>query len=247
MRQPKDRILVALDVAELAPAVELAREVKPWVGGIKVGLELLTSCGAPQVVAALRGVGLPIFFDGKFKDIPNTVAGAVHAVAQWGVAMFNVHALGGTEMMQAAVQAAREGAAAANQARPKVLAVTVLTSLNVAKLQEIGFGNLRDAAQLQDLVVHLATQAKAAGCDGVVASPQEIAAIRAACGRDFLIVTPGVRPTWASKGDQQRVMAPKDALAAGADYLVIGRPITKPPADVGTPAQAAQKIAEELA
>lgn len=244
--QPKDRILVALDVAELPPAVQLARELKPWVGGIKVGLELLTSCGAPQVVAALRDVGLPIFFDGKFKDIPNTVAGAVRAVAQWGVAMLNVHALGGVEMMQAAVRAAREGTAAANQSRPTVLAVTVLTSLNVAKLQEIGFGHIREQADVQDLVVHFAMQAKTAGCDGVVASPQEIAVIRAACGRDFLIVTPGVRPLWASKGDQQRVMAPKDALTAGADYLVIGRPITKPPADVGTPAQAAQKIAGEL-
>lgn len=245
--QPKDRILVALDVAELAPAVELARALKPWVGGIKVGLELLTSCGAPQVVAALRDVGLPIFFDGKFKDIPNTVAGAVHAVARLGVAMLNVHALGGVEMMSVAVQAACEGAAAGNHARPKVLVVTVLTSLNVTKLQAMGFDHVRSEGQLKDLVVHLATQAKAAGCDGVVASPQEIAAIRAACGRDFLIVTPGVRPTWASKGDQQRVMTPKDALTAGADYLVIGRPITTPPADVGTPAQAAQKIAEELA
>lgn len=244
--QPQNQIFVALDVADVTQAVQLARKLKPWVGGVKVGLELLTSCGAPQVVAALRDIGLPIFFDGKFKDIPNTVAGAVRAVARLDVAMLNVHALGGTEMMQAAVQAARDGAAAGNCTRPKVLAVTVLTSLNAAKLQAIGFDHVRDEEQLKDLVVHLATQAKTAGCDGVVASPQEIAAIRAACGRDFLIVTPGVRPLWASTGDQQRVMTPKDALTAGADYLVIGRPITTPPADVGTPAQAAQKIVEEL-
>lgn len=244
--QPKERILVALDVADLASAVELARALKPSVGGIKVGLELLTSCGAPQVVAALREVGLPIFFDGKFKDIPNTVAGAVRAVAKLSVAMLNVHALGGTEMMRAAVKAACDGASAGTHARPKVLAVTVLTSLNASQLQDVGFDNLREEAQLQDLVVHLAVLAQTAGCDGVVASPQEITAIRAACGRDFLIVTPGVRPVWAAKGDQQRVMTPHEAVAAGANYLVIGRPITKPPAEIGTPLHAAQRIVEDL-
>ncbi len=245
--QAKDRIFVALDVAEVSQAVTLASELRPYVGGIKIGLEILNSCGAPQVVSALRDVGLPIFFDGKFNDIPNTVAGAVDAVARLGVAMLNVHALGGVEMMQAAVQAARSGAESAGQPRPIVLAVTILTSLNPAKLQAVGFSQLRDATQLRELVVQLARQAQAAGCDGVVASPQEITAIRAACGSDFKIVTPGVRPVWAAKGDQQRVMTPREAVAAGADFLVIGRPLTKPPAEIGTSIQAAQRIAEELA
>lgn len=244
--RPQDRILVVLDVPRLDAAQALAQQVAPAVGGFKVGLELLTSVGAPTVVAAFRDAGRPLFFDAKFCDIPNTVAGAVRAAAQLGVAMLNVHALGGTAMMRAAVAAAREGAAAGDVPVPKVLAVTILTSLNAAALRELGW-RTPDVASVQAVVVRLAQVAQAAGCDGVVASPQEITAIRQACGPEFLIVTPGVRPHWAAAGDQQRVLSPREAIAAGADYLVIGRPITQPPPSVGSPRAAVQRIVEELA
>lgn len=245
--QVAERILVALDVPTLKQAEVLVDRLGPSVGGFKVGLELLTSAGAPAVVQQLRGSGRPLFFDGKFKDIPNTVAGAAKAVAQLGVAMFNVHALGGVPMMQAAVRAAEEGAAAAGWSRPKVLAVTVLTSLTPELLGAVGFEGIRTGDALQQLVVLLARRAQEAGCDGVVASPQEIGAIRRACGKNLLIVTPGVRPAWATTGDQQRFTTPREAVAAGADYLVIGRPITAPPPEVGDPVTAAQRIAKELA
>lgn len=246
LMHPHERILVALDVATLDAAQNLAQQVGASVGGFKVGLELLTSVGAPAVVAAFRALQRPLFFDAKFCDIPNTVAGAVRAAARLGVAMLNVHAAGGAAMMRAAVAAAREGADAAGVAPPKVLAVTILTSLDAPALRELGWLPT-EAACVETLVVQLARLAQAAGCDGVVASPQEIAAIRRACGADFLIVTPGVRPSWAATGDQQRVMGPRAAVAAGADYLVIGRPITQPPSEIGDPRAAAQRIAEELA
>lgn len=242
----RNPIFVALDVSDLAAATALAHALAPHVGGFKVGLELLNAAGAPQVVAALRDFGRPIFFDGKFHDIPNTVAGAVRAVARLGVAWCNVHATGGVAMMRAAVVAAHEGAAAAGVVPPQVLAVTILTSLTVADLQQLGVWNLSDTAALQAAVVTLAQRAQTAGCAGVVASPLEIAAIRAACGNDFLIVTPGVRPAWAAAQDQARTMTPHDALAAGADYLVIGRPITNPPPEVGSSIAAAQRVVHEL-
>ncbi|MBI4237243.1 MAG: orotidine-5'-phosphate decarboxylase [Deltaproteobacteria bacterium] len=242
----KNPIFVALDRPDLDAALQLAQELAPHVGGFKVGLELLNTAGAPHVVAALRDYGLPIFFDGKFHDIPNTVAGAVRAVARLGVTWCNVHAAGGSAMMRAAVAAAHEGAEAAGVVPPAVLAVTVLTSLTVTDLQQLGVWQIPNDAALQTAVVTLAERAQAAGCAGVVASPQEIATIRAACGREFLIVTPGVRPTWTGSQDQARIMTPHDALAAGADYLVIGRPITNPSPDVGTPAAAAQRILQEI-
>lgn len=244
--RPADRIFVALDVSNLPAAETLAEQLAPHIGGFKIGLELLTAVGAPAIMERLRTHGRPIFFDGKFKDIPNTVAGASKAVAQLGVAMFNVHALGGVPMMQAAVAAASEGAKTAGCPRPKVLAVTILTSFTPEILAAVGFEHVRTPDDLQRLVVVLAKRAHEAGCDGVVASPHEIAAIRAACGKDFLIVTPGVRPTWAAVGDQKRVMTPREAIAAGADYIVIGRPITNPPKEIGDSTAAAQRISEEL-
>ncbi len=246
MLQPAERIYVALDLSDLADAVAHARVLAPLVGGMKIGLELLTSAGAPQVVAALRDCQSGIFFDAKFCDIPNTVAGAVRATAALGVTMLNVHALGGVAMMRAAVAAARDSAAAAGVVPPQVLAVTILTSFTPAQLHEVGFLQLTSDAALQDEVVLLAQRAQEAGCDGVVASPQEIAAIRAVCGKNFLIVTPGVRPTWAALGDQRRVMTPREALDAGADVLVIGRPIVQPPAAIGSPTNAVARIIQEL-
>lgn len=241
-----NRIIVALDRPNLGAACDLAQAVAPHVGGLKVGLELLTAAGAPRVVAALAPHTSMLFFDAKFNDIPNTVAGAVRAAAGLGVGMQNVHALGGIPMMEAAVAANREGADAAGKPAPILLAVTLLTSYAPQELQEVGLTAIDTEACLHAHVVHLARLAQDAGCDGVVASPHEVAEIRAACGADFTIVTPGVRPTWAARGDQKRIMTPYDATHAGADYLVIGRPITSPPEELGSPADAVKKIVAEL-
>ncbi len=214
-----ERILVALDVAELEVAVNLARALRPAVGGFKVGLELCTALGVPAVVAALAEVGGPLFLDLKLHDIPHTVAGAVRAACALGagVGMLTLHCQGGAAMLQAAV-----AAAAAAPRRPLLLGVTVLTSIDATALrEELGVANA-----LEEHVVNLARLAQRCGLDGVVASPHEVAAIRRACGPGLLIVTPGVRPVWAATGDQRRVLTPAEALAAGADYLVIGRPIT---------------------
>ncbi len=208
-------IFVALDMRSLDRALSLAARVKPYVGGLKIGLEFINACG-PDGIRAIVETGLPVFADVKFHDIPNTVAGAVRALAPLRPALFNVHASGGTAMMQAAAQAAGEFTP-----RPKVLGVTVLTSLEAADLESLGL----HASPLEQ-VTRLARLAKQAGLDGVVCSPKEIAAVREACGGEFLIVTPGVRPRGAALADQRRVMAPGEALAAGADILVVGRPIT---------------------
>lgn len=209
------------------------------VAGFKVGLELVNAAGF-DIFARLQDLAGPttkIFYDCKFHDIPNTVAGAVRAAARRGVWMLNVHAGGGSEMMQAACRAATEGAEAAGVPRPLVIAVTVLTSASADVLRnELGV-----AQPLDQYVVHLARLAQDSGCDGVVASPLEIAAIRAACGPGFLIITPGVRPLGADAGDQKRILTPGEAMRAGADYLVVGRPITAAP----DPAAAARAINQE--
>ncbi len=224
-------IFVALDMRSVDRALALAVSVKPYVGGLKIGLEFINACG-PDGIRTIVETGLPVFADVKLHDIPNTVAGAVRALAPLQTALLNVHVSGGTAMMQAAAQAAAEFTP-----RPKVLGVTVLTSLGAADLETLGV----QASPLEQ-VTRLARLAKDAGLDGVVCSPKEIAAVRAACGEDFLIVTPGVRPRGAALADQRRVMAPGEALEAGADILVIGRPITGEP----DPAAAARAILADL-
>lgn len=230
--EAKDRIIVALDVDSLDKALVLVEELHPYVGYFKVGLELLTNEGAPRVVQAIKEAGGRIFYDGKFKDIPNTVAGASKAVAKLGVDMFNVHASGGVEMMRAAVD---------NKGESKVLAVTVLTSLSEEDAHSI-YG-----APSKGKVIEFARWAKIAGIDGLICSPQELQVLGKQKELDGLLrVTPGVRPEWASAGDQKRIMTPGEAVKAGADYLVIGRPITKPPFDIGNSIAAAKMIAEEI-
>jgi orotidine-5'-phosphate decarboxylase len=231
-----DRILIALDTSTAKEALSLADRLRGTVGGFKIGHQLFTSVG-PEIVRTLVSQGDRIFLDLKYHDIPNTVAGAVQSAAELGVWMLNVHASGGAAMLQAARTAADRAAEQRGRA-PLLIAVTVLTSLDAAALAGIGI----DETPL-DHAVRLAELARREGCDGVVASPQETAAIREACGTDFLVVTPGIRGGTAERDDQARTMTPADAIRAGSSYLVIGRPITGAP----NPRDAAQRIADELA
>ena len=241
----REKIIVALDFDNIESAREVAKDLIPHVGALKVGLELINSCGAPQVVSEFQVDGGKIFFDGKFKDIPNTVAGAARAVTRLGVWMFNLHALGGRKMMEDALEAAERTAKSSGIRRPLITAVTILTSFDEKSLAEIGI-DVRDKNGIEEEVVKLAALAKSAGLDGVVASPKEIRSIRDACGADFKIVTPGIRPQWAATDDQKRITTPADAVKLGADYLVIGRPITRPPKEIGSPVDAAKRILEEI-
>lgn len=230
-----ERIFVALDTPDVARAAALSTALAGTVGEVKVGKEFFTANGPDGVRAAVGGARL--FLDLKFHDIPNTVAGAVRAAVRLRPFMLNVHASGGRAMMEAAARAARAAAADAEVPRPLVIAVTVLTSLDDADLAALG-----QRGPVADQVRRLAVLARESGLDGVVCGAHEIADLRAACGPGFLLVVPGVRPAWAPAGDQKRVMTPGDALGAGADYLVIGRPITGQP----DPAAAARRIAAEI-
>lgn len=234
-----DQLLIALDVEEAGRGLQLADALRGVAGGFKIGSRLFTSEG-PSVVRALVERGDRVFLDLKFHDIPNTVGTAIAAATSLGVWMVNVHASGGTRMMQAARDAAAETAARAGRPRPIVIAVTVLTSMNGAALAETSV-----TTPMRDQVVRLARLAQDAGLDGVVASPQETAVIRRACGPDFAIVTPGIRGGGASTGgkdDQERTMSPAEAIAAGASYIVVGRPIIA----ADDPRTAAEGIAREM-
>ena len=219
MSSSEDKVLVALDVESRDAALTLADTLRGSVGGFKIGSRLFTAEG-PSMVRAMTERGDRVFLDLKYHDIPNTVATAVEAAAQLGVWMLNVHASGGSAMMRAAREAAHNAAAKRGIAPPLVIAVTVLTSMNQAGLKETGI-----VIDVMDQVLRLAELTKEAGLDGVVASPRETAAIRKRCGPDFAIVTPGIRAANAAKDDQARTMAPAEAIAAGASYLVVGRPI----------------------
>ena len=230
---PEGRIIVAYDGMSTPEAAALAKRLNGRAARIKLGKEFFTACG-PQGARAVAESGLDLFLDLKFHDIPNTVAGAVRAAAPLRAKLLTVHAAGGPAMIRAAADAAAEAGAT----RPALLAVTMLTSLDDADAKAIGF-----AASTADMVVRLAKLAIDAGADGLVCSPREVARLRVELGETALLVCPGVRPAWAAKGDQKRVMTPGDAIRAGANYLVIGRPITQ----AAEPADAAQRIAEEIA
>jgi orotidine-5'-phosphate decarboxylase len=225
-------VFVALDTPDLDRAVSLANRLRGQVGGLKIGLEFITATG-PDGVRKIASLGLPVFADVKFHDIPNTVAGASRALAGLGAQMFNVHASGGEEMMRAGAEAARKV-----DPNVKVLAVTVLTSLDDGVLDSVG-----QRGPAAEQVTRLALLAKQSGLDGVVCATHEIAPVRKACGPDFLIVTPGIRPAGAALNDQRRFMTPGEAQRLGADILVVGRPIT----DAEDPAAAARAIGQELA
>ena len=229
----RKKIIFALDVHGLAEIDRFAEMLSGKVGMFKVGKELFTSCGLEAVKAVQRHGG-EVFLDLKYHDIPNTVAKAMLEAARLGVQLANLHALGGLEMMETAASAVRKEF---GDERPRLLAVTILTSSTVETLRQVGIEHT-----VQDMVVRLARLAKEAGMDGVVASPLEIGLIRDACGPDFLIVTPGVRPSFAAVDDQKRIMTPAEAVKAGADYLVIGRPIAK----AADPAAAAEMIVNEI-
>lgn len=234
----REKIIIPLDVDNADKAVELVEALRDSVGAFKVGLELINAAGF-EVFDAIRGAGASrVFYDCKLHDIPNTVAGAARAVVRMGVWMFNVHCCGGLAMLRAARESANEEAAHLGVDAPLLIGVTLLTSIDREALND----QLAVPGDAGAYVRRMALLAKEAGLDGVVASPQEISLIREVCGPGFLIVTPGVRPVGSETGDQKRVMTPGEAVALGADYLVIGRPITK----AGDPAAAALQIAREM-
>jgi orotidine-5'-phosphate decarboxylase len=236
--KPKDRIILALDVPGYDEAMRVIYQFEEHIEIFKVGSELFTSVG-PKIVAKINSMGKRVFLDLKFHDIPNTVAKSSAAAARLGVFMFNVHALGGFEMMKRAADTVRKISLDENIDRPRLIGVTVLTSMDQAALRdELGI-SLRIGAQVK----HLAGLAQRAGLDGVVASPEDAGMLRPHFGKDFLIVTPGIRPSWAAADDQKRMLSPKEALRRGADYLVIGRAITAQPDPIG----ALKRIEDEMA
>jgi len=228
---PDPKIIVALDYAEASKALQLVQRLDPGLCRLKVGKELFTAAG-PALVEQLVGKGYGVFLDLKFHDIPNTVAKACEVASQLGVWMLNVHACGGSAMMQAA----RDGVAKSGKS-PKLIAVTVLTSMDQSTLNQLGIHG-----SLEDQVLRLARLAQQAGLDGVVCSSHEASALRAELGKDFCLVTPGIRPANASTDDQSRIVTPAEALRLGASYLVIGRPITH----AADPLLALQAIHQEI-
>lgn len=235
MRQPTD-IIVALDVATAAEAKRLVDELGDAVNIYKVGMELFYGTG-PEAVHLVRNAGKKVFLDLKLHDIPNTVAQGAKALTRLGADFISVHAVGGTQMLQQTAEIVAEAAASQGLTRPKLLAITILTSIGQPQWQELNF-----SGAISDQVIHLAKLAQQSGIDGVVASPQEAGHIRRACGEDFLIVTPGVRPAGSAINDQCRISTPSGAVKSGSDYLVIGRPITA----AADPRASAEAIRREM-
>lgn len=230
-------IICAIDTIEIDEASQLVSQIHPYVGAIKLGLEFFTANGSAGV-RQLAHHRIPVFLDLKFHDIPNTVARAIKATAGIDSFMMTVHTAGGRAMLKAAIDASMEVAILTGKARPQVIGVTVLTSLDQADIHMIG---IRE--NLNDQVARLADLAQSCGLDGVVCSPYEIAPLRKQCGNEFTLVVPGIRPEGSSKDDQKRTLTPAEALSKGASHLVIGRPITT----AESPANAARDLYESLA
>ncbi len=238
---PRQRLIFALDgTGDLAGALAWTERLRQHVGMFKVGKEAFTRYG-PEIVTRIHALGGRVFLDLKFHDIPQTVAMAAEAAVELGVAMFNMHALGGRAMLRAAVLAARKRAQELKIPVPVILVVTVLTSLNNSDLEALGF-----RFSVEDMVLHLARMAQEEGVSGVVASPQDIAALREACGRGFMIVTPGIRGKDDPAGDQKRTLSAAQAVRLGADYLVVGRPIRLAADPVGTAAALVEEISANI-
>lgn len=234
----QNKLIVALDVETAAEARRLVSTLRGVAGMFKIGMQLFTAAG-PELVREIVRSGERVFLDLKYHDIPNTVAAAAVEATRLGVSMFNVHATGGAEMMRRTADAVTACAESEGLTRPLMLGVTILTSANAATLAEVGF-----SADPADLVPQLAALAALNGMDGVVASAREVGIVRSKVTRaDFIVVTPGVRPAGSDPFDQKRVMSPREALNAGADYIVVGRPILEAP----DPAQAARAILAEMA
>jgi orotidine-5'-phosphate decarboxylase len=232
-----ERIILALDVPGYDEAMDVVRTFEDHIDIFKIGLELFTSAG-PRIVEDINAMGKKIFLDLKFHDIPNTVSKSALAVAKLGVFMFNVHTSGGFEMMKQTADTLAKYSIENNVPRPKLIGVTILTSIDKKTLRD----DIGVKADMPDQVIHLAALAKNAGLDGVVASPEDAADLRARFGKDFLIVTPGIRPSWSAMDDQKRASTPQSALKNGASYLVIGRAITSAP----DPLDALKKIEDEI-
>jgi len=233
----KNPVFCALDTSDLSEALRWSDSVKKSVGGVKLGLEFFSKYGPDGVLKISESSKLPIFLDLKFNDIPNTVSKALKTITSVAPYMVNVHANGGVKMMRAACEAALEGADLHSVTRPLVLGVTFLTSLDKSDLLDFGIDT-----GVRDYVIRLAVLARDSGLDGVVCSPLEVEQIRSECGEDFVLVTPGVRPVGFGVSDQKRITTPVEALSKGADYLVIGRPITS----ASNPAAAAEEIASTI-
>jgi orotidine-5'-phosphate decarboxylase len=236
--EPRQRIILALDVSTYDNAMDIVRRFREHIDIFKIGSELFTSVG-PRIIKEMHLMGKKVFLDLKFHDIPNTVAKSALAAAKLGVFMFNVHTLGGLHMMKRAAEVLGTYSLEHNIVRPRLIGVTILTSINQDALRD----ELSVSVGMNTQVKHLAGLARRAGLDGVVASPEDAEMIRSRFGKDFLIVTPGIRPSWAAMDDQKRALTPKEAVRSGADYLVIGRAITSNP----NPTGALKRIEEEIA
>ena len=235
----RHKICLALDVDTIQEAEDLVKRLSPWVGLFKVGAHLFAGGNGKKIINAIHSSGADVFLDLKYHDIPNTVANAARVVTRMGVSMFNLHASGGAKMMQTVAEAVSDEAILCGVKKPIVLGVTLLTSISQQELSDELLVNVT----INDYIEHLAKLAQQSGLGGIVCSPREISLVRKACGDSFVIVTPGIRPTWAvAKDDQTRVTTPKEAIDAGTNYIVVGRPIIK----AKNPEAAAKALLNEI-
>jgi len=239
----KDKIILALDVDSEEEASGLVAMLKDYIGYFKIGLGLLNNSEDPnKFINNIVNEGCKVFLDCKLHDIPNTVAAASRGITRRCIKMFNLHIMGGIDMIRAAVEATKQESIQNKLSRPLILGVTLLTSISKDELNS----QLRIPGSTEDHVSEMAKIAEKSGLDGIIASPKEIGIIRKTISTNMLIVTPGIRPLWASSNDQKRIMPPSKAILEGATHIVIGRPITKPPKSIGTPVDAMKKVIEEI-